>query len=814
MKPLTTSDLKAESLVLRIMQWSEMEESQRIVDAVKMFAFQIVTNIQVKVGDVVMCRMPTKNRSGSTAAILNAQAGASSDIRSDVSDDDDIVGDSDDDNTAAAHSSDGANKVQEVWQYCRVYRVLDTCVIVHNSPLEAKTFSVSNDNVIPFDAEMRSQLGYAKSMQKLVQDPVDILYGRIQKRVKKALGTFLSEAGVDYYLLKKTFSNQVALYEQPQLEATLKLLEQLVENESQEFYKKMEQLTSPEIQSFISGLDLMTLFTPTRESSLAQLRNLPITAFARNRLKYLILTAQTNLDMLNLERRNLLMGKEKTVLSEWYLNHIENSVDKWLESNGYDFGAVPLDYIEKPPRGNNLYTVRDNLELIEKCMASEDTLNVGEFMTKLKDEVYTRIDKFCSSMMIVVGDVLDEVLIPESLGEVQKNFDEGLYTDQIEEASDSGKLPVEMWIRDALADIEYILEMKKLEEVTFNKKKVSLSKVVPITGLIFSRFHRLENELRTVLELWSHLDRQNTDYNGDDGGRRGSLGGLHGNHHALVANRRLSAKFKKNDSDTPLPVGTPPSNTTASKSTRNQQSKSSENNNTSSNKTKSSENNNTSSSSSSSSSKTKSAGSSNDQPLSPRDNSEDANKINEAISSWAGVDLEGGGSAHPTKSHKGTKAKMRRLSRMVRPSSLTGSKVVKHPPSRPARSDTYNGPMTSLRQTSPASLVNKRAQPPHSRTTSTPPLPSQPPPGLPPKGSRALPKPPPPTLPPPSEPPLVDGVLKKGSSTPSMSSTTDDNVLVCDGTNGGSGSLTIKVGATPPPKPKLPRQKPPSTPPQ
>eukprot|EP00005_Dracoamoeba_jomungandri_P011726 CAMPEP_0174269542 /NCGR_PEP_ID=MMETSP0439-20130205/41414_1 /TAXON_ID=0 /ORGANISM="Stereomyxa ramosa, Strain Chinc5" /LENGTH=70 /DNA_ID=CAMNT_0015358381 /DNA_START=416 /DNA_END=625 /DNA_ORIENTATION=+ len=45
--------------------------------------------------------------------------------------------------------------------------------------------------------------------------------------------------------------------------------------------------------------------------------------------------------------------------------------------------------------------------------------------------------------------------------------------------------------------------MKRLEEEFFEKKEVTgLPDIVPISGLILGKLHRLENELRTVLEHW------------------------------------------------------------------------------------------------------------------------------------------------------------------------------------------------------------------------------------------------------------------------------------------------------------------------
>jgi hypothetical protein len=64
-------------------------------------------------------------------------------------------------------------------------------------------------------------------------------------------------------------------------------------------------------------------------------------------------------------------------------------------------------------------------------------------------------------------------------------------------------------ISGLIKDIDYLREMKKIEEsldraaMKGETVPLSLSHVVPISGLFLSCFYRLENELKTVLELWA-----------------------------------------------------------------------------------------------------------------------------------------------------------------------------------------------------------------------------------------------------------------------------------------------------------------------
>ncbi|EGC38690.1 hypothetical protein DICPUDRAFT_86409 [Dictyostelium purpureum] len=83
-----------------------------------------------------------------------------------------------------------------------------------------------------------------------------------------------------------------------------------------------------------------------------------------------------------------------------------------------------------------------------------------------------------------------------------------------------------------IEDIIYIRDMKYLEEKFYNsqilmektmisqndlKNNQSLSQIVPITGLVFSRILRLKHELRTVLEVWDIKFEQKINNNGLNG---------------------------------------------------------------------------------------------------------------------------------------------------------------------------------------------------------------------------------------------------------------------------------------------------------
>jgi hypothetical protein len=105
------------------------------------------------------------------------------------------------------------------------------------------------------------------------------------------------------------------------------------------------------------------------------------------------------------------------------------------------------------------------------------------------------------------GDVEEELMIPcADLQSIKERLER---TNVIPE----GRKKV---LLSLLGDIHYIDEMKRLEQDFFvdltataasppepKQKKAPPSDIVPITGLIVGKLHRLENELKTVVEHWS-----------------------------------------------------------------------------------------------------------------------------------------------------------------------------------------------------------------------------------------------------------------------------------------------------------------------
>lgn len=190
-------------------------------------------------------------------------------------------------------------------------------------------------------------------------------------------------------------------------------------------------------------------------------------------------------DILKNEKKEILSGSKKNRLTQWWLDKIKRQCMSFLQEIGYDIHAVPEDYIDTPPP--SMAQVSHNLSLIQKLLdRSTDHFQMEDKLIRpLKEEIYKKIDSFVSQAKHVADDMkLDiELSDPQVASE--------------EEQTQLGNL---------LKDLKYVEEMKILEFDYFNQTEIEekgkLSDVVPVTGLILSRFHRLHNELDTVIHHW------------------------------------------------------------------------------------------------------------------------------------------------------------------------------------------------------------------------------------------------------------------------------------------------------------------------
>jgi hypothetical protein len=154
----------------------------------------------------------------------------------------------------------------------------------------------------------------------------------------------------------------------------------------------------------------------------------------------------------------------------------------------------------------SLDAIKNNIQLIHPLLnlrTEQAVLMRSELIEPLTDIIYHRIEQFLDCLKTVLLGSLDMMYI-KSRGDF--NLQQAWNLLQSNRNLTKQK---HQELEGLIHDIHYILQMKQLERDFFSNpipstsSKAALSDIVPITGLILSRLHRVENEHKTVLDHWA-----------------------------------------------------------------------------------------------------------------------------------------------------------------------------------------------------------------------------------------------------------------------------------------------------------------------
>eukprot|EP01104_Vermistella_antarctica_P014122 TRINITY_DN439_c0_g1_i1.p1 TRINITY_DN439_c0_g1~~TRINITY_DN439_c0_g1_i1.p1 ORF type:complete len:1562 (-),score=421.84 TRINITY_DN439_c0_g1_i1:218-4903(-) len=384
----------------------------------------------------------------------------------------------------------------------------DQKVYVHLTPDERNAHVVEAKHVLPLSKDIKDSLKTAKAMNNLVYDDVDEFYKEIKSEVELRFKHFLIQAGVDLELVDRCRINLVGLPELGKLEATITTLRNLLalENSSQNsFFEKVERFADNRINAFL-GRRTSLLFMPNRSNALCDLDSSQFIAIARKKGEMAMETCHTALDQVVIYRREIRSGNRKAELAEWWLNRINDQTDEFLMGLGFDFTNVGEDYLDQPP--STMEPVFQNMQILLEVfdVVVDKHHLVEDLVNPLKEEVYSKISEYERSVKVVLSETFSaDGWETSSATSLRERF-------ALEVRSGMVRADDMLWIRELLADLDYLEEMRTLETTCLREDKaaISMTHVVPITGLIFGRIYRLENETRTVLQHWHSQDTVNT----------------------------------------------------------------------------------------------------------------------------------------------------------------------------------------------------------------------------------------------------------------------------------------------------------------
>ena len=308
----------------------------------------------------------------------------------------------------------------------------------------------------------------------------------------------------------------------------------------------------------------MILFLPTIFNRKNELKDIFISAIFAN-LREMKGNISLRLNELKLIRRDIESGERKNRLTTWWLELVEFRVNQLLKKNQFQLHLIPEDYCSSPP--DNLILIQSNLTLLENVMENKKN-QIKKLIQKLREIITPKIETFINDCFYLLFFYLSDENSSESAPSVVKYaappLDESqespaptekkkgsrrerrktkkIKKDVVgqaetansteieskppapEESEEEKKLKKAMelfqvkkksllktqpeiidWIEESISDIEYLIEMQKLEDDEYLQSNKN-PHIVPISGLVYSVFFRYINEHKTVLDCWQQED--------------------------------------------------------------------------------------------------------------------------------------------------------------------------------------------------------------------------------------------------------------------------------------------------------------------
>ena len=412
----------------------------------------------------------------------------------------------------------------EPYLYVRIQKDCGETLNVYISPDETQISSdIIRSDVLKLPKNIKRLLKNSPDLRTITFDSVDYAWNLIVSKIGSTLDQYLLSQGV-IPSLQKAQDWRSHKYE-PSDEANVKKCILLL--------KQISRVLPPEMKESLKDLDLSDI----KSSAMKTLKYIPTRAESAEKIEILCKHARSDLvtnsistflvicefiaNHITVERDDILSGNRKDQLAQWWLNLIQDRTKEFLENQGYDFDAVPVDYIDQAPK--NIDDVKRNLKIVKTCLSTykdyirprstslrrlehKTELDIEEFKNSLiqnsmvalvevcRKEVYNKLDEFANRAQCFIYLYLKE----------EPEISEGLLkrTDLPEN------------IQSAIKDVLYVKKMKLLE----NQKTQAESKdIVPVIGLVLNCFFRQENELETVLEVWEkRLVRAETEIRNSD----------------------------------------------------------------------------------------------------------------------------------------------------------------------------------------------------------------------------------------------------------------------------------------------------------
>eukprot|EP01105_Mastigella_eilhardi_P018371 TRINITY_DN4243_c0_g1_i1.p1 TRINITY_DN4243_c0_g1~~TRINITY_DN4243_c0_g1_i1.p1 ORF type:complete len:685 (+),score=175.86 TRINITY_DN4243_c0_g1_i1:212-2266(+) len=356
-------------------------------------------------------------------------------------------------------------------------------------PYESDAVSVPRSAFVLLPTNVLAHVTSVKAMERLVEDSGYQVFQALITEIQNLADVMLEKQHVSTRLVHRAQQNDVTFFDRAALEHLRDVLDDTRLFRSNEFAALMLEVSTVSqktLRNFMSKVEAgeITVFPATQDTQQQQLSHTDFSGYLKNTLKAYLGWCQCALEMLQMQRRELCNGNMKKDTTDWYLKRIKDDVNEFLAKAGYDFDAVPANYLEEKP--SNVEAVRKNLQIVQSALSGEGTKVLVETLRK---EIYARLDHYVLNMQAYMCEELNIAPDTFTVEEAERRF-----AALPETGSGQNKL-----ISDLIKDIKYTIRMKYLDDTPSEKGGLD---VVPVSGLILGRLCRFENELKTACQAW------------------------------------------------------------------------------------------------------------------------------------------------------------------------------------------------------------------------------------------------------------------------------------------------------------------------
>jgi len=400
----TTISTSRQSLLINIINWSALDDVGQIAKSVRRYASILRGVDKIKKGDVVIVKFnqynPKKNFIGFKFNPSTSNGGISGGGGTNISGGGDNTSisssstsiisastfnnnnnsnnsNSNEVNTKVNNSNNNSLKTLDEYIEKRLYKPKaqfarytgerdDYTMKVYFSSEETETIVVGIEDVLPLNRYTIESLKDLKLIEKMIQQPSEKFFSQILEDSKQKTISYLESLGVDLTFLHNASLYTSDIFDSEKLKPMYKTLLSIYKNPEHQFYKDLEKYINDKIESYLVQLDHRLLFVPKYESTIQDLKCGHYISISKSKIRQYLGECEMAQDRLHMETKLLMNGVRKEEMTEWWLKRVEVRTNDFLSERGYNFQAVPDNYIESPP--TNIDDVLSNLMLIQRIL--------------------------------------------------------------------------------------------------------------------------------------------------------------------------------------------------------------------------------------------------------------------------------------------------------------------------------------------------------------------------------------------------------------------------------------------------------------